>query len=937
MPFTNLSDHRPILCSIDMESAPVLRAESIANQYRDIPPRLNWNPITSPTVFRLEATLNPSVSAEIQEANNMECKSVNDVLELNASVTNTIKTICENIGAPNKSGNAGSTRKSMRKNLRPKHRWFDKDCMLAKRELNRLARLYGKTPRNADLRERYYVKRKDYRKLIKCKKSSHLREINEEIMKNNEISWDKIKELKATKPEKSTLDIFDMINFYRFFKELYKERPLCKEAEDLVRNHKERDKRKDSQSCTITDLSDTLNKHITVEELEASLKKLKNGKASGVDGVTNEALKASPLTLQKALTKLFNECLDKGIYPWNQTVISPLHKKGDISNPDNYRAIAVGSNVGKLFSSILLQRLLQFRKLSCPDTENQLGFCQEAQTVDHVYTLNTCVEKQVKKLKKRLYTCFVDFRKAFDLLNREALLYKLSELGIDGQFFRCISHMYTHSCASIKMVRKLSETFDILAGTEQGHPMSPELFKIYIHELSNRLNNLKNIEVPLLNKTPVTHLFWADDLVLIATDKNSLQRMIEELRQYCELWNLVVNIDKTAIMIFNNSGRQLKESQSFHYGSTKIPSAKEYCYLGMKFCLSGTWKPTQMMLRQKGLRAYFGLKSYVDTQSVSKKAMFKLFDCLILPVVSYGHQIWLPFTNAAKEIITSIHGNKPEDRNNSLRHVSRDPIEQLHLSILKWTLGLPKRTSNAGVWGDCGRPPLAMKLLKHTIDYFNKLILLDKENSSKLVRHAFVEQRDLNLRWFDNTNSITLLLDPTCKGQRPAEKAPNAQLCGKRGHDLFIETWKSECKANRKLQFYSTIKEEFEVEPYMEICKYPESKLVARWRTSAHKLNRETGRYGKKAESIHHKCCETCTDPASVELLTALPGEWDPILEDEVHVLRYCPRYDDIRQKLSKETATLLEGNIASIFSAEHVKETGVFIKRLCEERFGTK
>ena len=95
-----------------------------------------------------------------------------------------------------------------------------------------------------------------------------------------------------------------MINFYRFFKELYKERPLCKEAEDLVRNHKERDKRKDPQSCTITYLSDTLNKHITVEELEASLKKLKNGKASGVDGVTNEALKAlkaSPLTLQKAL------------------------------------------------------------------------------------------------------------------------------------------------------------------------------------------------------------------------------------------------------------------------------------------------------------------------------------------------------------------------------------------------------------------------------------------------------------------------------------------------------------------------------------------------------------------------------------------------------------------------------------------------------------
>jgi hypothetical protein len=96
-------------------------------------------------------------------------------------------------------------------------------------------------------------------------------------------------------------------------------------------------------------------------------------------------MKASPTNLLEALTKLFNECLNKGIYPWNKTVISPLHKKGDINNPDNYRAIAVGSNMGKLFSSILLQRLLQYRKTSNPDTPNQLGFCKEAQTVDHIY------------------------------------------------------------------------------------------------------------------------------------------------------------------------------------------------------------------------------------------------------------------------------------------------------------------------------------------------------------------------------------------------------------------------------------------------------------------------------------------------------------------------------------------------------------------------
>ena len=201
------------------------------------------------------------------------------------------------------------------------------------------------------------------------------------------------------------------------------------------------------------------------------------------------------------------------------------------------------------------------------------------------------------------------------------------------------------------MVKKISESFEILAGTEQGYPMSPELFKIYIHDLSLKLNSLDDPNVPLLNEIPVTHLFWADDLVLIALDKNSRQRMIHELRDYCETWGLVVNVDKIAVMVFNCSGRQLIESYSFQYGDTRIPSTKEYCYLGMKFTLTGNWKQTQLMLRQKGLRAYFGMKSYIDITSISKTAVFKLFDALILPVVSYGHQIWLPSTYTAKEIL----------------------------------------------------------------------------------------------------------------------------------------------------------------------------------------------------------------------------------------------------------------------------------------------
>ena len=71
--------------------------------------------------------------------------------------------------------------------------------------------------------------------------------------------------------------------------------------------------------------------------------------------------------------------------------------------------------------------------------------------------------------------------------------------------------------------------------------------------------------------------------------------------------------------MFNKSGRQLKVSFGLNYGSTKIPSGKEYCYLGITFSLSGSLTKAQDELRKKGLRAYFSLKNTVDVRNLSIK------------------------------------------------------------------------------------------------------------------------------------------------------------------------------------------------------------------------------------------------------------------------------------------------------------------------------
>ena len=121
--------------------------------------------------------------------------------------------------------------------------------------------------------------------------------------------------------------------------------------------------------------------------------------------------------------------------------------------------------------------------------------------------------------------------------------------------------MYKNSKARIKLLNRVSDKIDILVGTEQGHPMSPELFKLYIMDLSDTIKNIETtLKLPTLNDHNLSHLLWADDLVLIALDSESLQKLINVLSKFCEDWDIVVKMTKTEIMVFNSTGRILNES-----------------------------------------------------------------------------------------------------------------------------------------------------------------------------------------------------------------------------------------------------------------------------------------------------------------------------------------------------------------------------------------
>ena len=128
----------------------------------------------------------------------------------------------------------------------------------------------------------------------------------------------------------------------------------------------------------------------------------------------------------------------------------------------------------------------------------------------------------------------------------------------------------------------------------------------------------------------------------------------------------------------------------------------------------------------------------IDIRPLKRSLVFKLFDSLILPVASYGCQIWFAETWLVRNLLENTTGTQ-------LTAIAKDPIERLHLSFLKWNLGVGRKTSNAAIWGDTGRLPLIIKISKQVFGYYKRLEDMSSDNATScLVKHASNEQKRLN-------------------------------------------------------------------------------------------------------------------------------------------------------------------------------------------------
>ena len=121
---------------------------------------------------------------------------------------------------------------------------------------------------------------------------------------------------------------------------------------------------------------------------------------------------------------------------------------------------------------------------------------------------------------KELYACFIDYSKAFDTVNHEQLISSLSGTEVDDNDIAVIAHLYWQQITRIRNRSNLTEPVKIKRGVRQGCVLSPLIFNLYTEHIFRKTNLIPGVKI---NGHNINNLRYADDTVLIAEDKASLQ------------------------------------------------------------------------------------------------------------------------------------------------------------------------------------------------------------------------------------------------------------------------------------------------------------------------------------------------------------------------------------------------------------------------------
>nr|KAG5698059.1 hypothetical protein BaRGS_016707 [Batillaria attramentaria] len=419
-------------------------------------------------------------------------------------------------------------------------------------------------------------------------------------------------------------------------------------------------------------------------EIRKAIMTLRNGKAAGPDEIPAEAIKADTETAVNMLHSLFSKIWEKEEVPaqWKEGIVIKLPKKGDLRDCSNYRGIMLLSVPGKVLNRILLERMREAVDPMLRD--QQAGFRRNRSCADQIASLRIIVEQSLE-WNSPLYINFIDYEKAFDSVDREALWKLLRHYGVPGKIISLIQCTYQDMSCRIAHAGQLSESFEVKTGVRQGCLLSPFLFLLVIDWIMKTTTAGRKNGIQWTLWTQLDDLDFADDLALLSHSHSQMQDKTTCLEATSAGTGLKINRKKTELMKINTTA-----NTPVTVGGEPIREVESFVYLGSVVDGQGGTDRDVTARIGKARAAMVMLKNVWASKVVSIRTKLRIFNSNVKSVLLYGCETWRTTKTMQQKIQTFL--------NTCLRRIFN----------IRW----PEKIRNEELWERAGQEPVAKQILR---------------------------------------------------------------------------------------------------------------------------------------------------------------------------------------------------------------------------------